>query len=249
VFDWLIPERSGSDEGDAHSLFSSEAAVARYVARAETEGLFAQERKVIDRYFTADGASVLDVGCGVGRVSHRLAERGFDVTGIDVSEPMVEAARSLFPDVEFRVADVVDTDFPSAAFDYAMFSYFGLDYVHPGGRRIAALRELHRLLKPGGILAFSSHNTWHTIPGALAGGFGYARDLYLTRKNLPRLFSRRKLQSVPLGELEIYLSSPLHQWVQLRRCGFAPLDVVGKRDGLLRYVEVQPYYVAKKSSG
>lgn len=248
MLDWLT-QRAESDEGDARGLFSSDDAVARYVDRAETKGLFDQERKVVDRYFTTDGASVLDAGCGVGRVSNRLADRGFDVTGIDVSEPMVEAARSVFPDVEFRVGDVTDTDLPSAAFDYAVFSYFGLDYVHPEERRVAALRELHRLLKPGGILAFSSHNTWHTIPGALAGGLEYARDLYLTRKNLPRLFSRRKLQSVPLGELEIYLSSPLHQWVQLRRCGFTPLDVVGKRDGPLRYVEIQPYYVAKKSSG
>ena len=70
-----------------------------------------------------DCASVLDIGCGAGRVSHLLDECDFGATGIDVSEPPVERARTLFPDIDVRVADVRDPPFEAASFGYAVFSF------------------------------------------------------------------------------------------------------------------------------
>lgn len=63
-----------------------------------------------------------------------LHERGFDVIGIHISEPLVEKARSLFPGIDFRVEDIRDTSFDPAAFDYVIFSFFGLNYVLPKSR-------------------------------------------------------------------------------------------------------------------
>jgi len=172
------------------------------------------------------------------------------VTGIDVSEPLVEKARSLFPDVEFRVGDVRDTDFESASFDYAVFSYYGLDYLLPKAERVAALRELYRVLKPSGIVAFSSHNNWSPLVplsvGDLRRAVGDVGDFYKKPKNHARLFSRYKFETVPLGELEVYLSNPLHQWLQLRKCGFTLLDVIGERESVARFFERDTHYVAKK---
>ena len=232
--------RNESSDGSAKrkSLFTTGDAVARYTGRISDSELFPQERKAITRYFTDTDASVLDVGCGVGRISHLLHERGYDVTGVDVSEPMVEKARSLFPEITFRVEDIRGTSFDSKSFDYIVFSYYGLDYVLPKAERVKALREIYRLLKPAGILVFSSHNSWYV-------GRDVA-ELYLSEKNRDRIFSRRKIESVPLGEVEIYLSNPIHQWLQLRKCGFTLLDVVGKRDGFLRFFERDPHYIAKK---
>lgn len=236
---------AGTDDATGVELFDAEEAVGRYADQVGSHGLFPAERKAIDRYFADEGGRVLDVGCGVGRVADGLSGMGYDVTGIDTSERMVERARSLFPDLEFRVADAADTGLPAESFDYAVFSYFGLDYIHPERRRLAALRELHRVLAPGGVLVFSSHNTWYALPAALLAR-DYLRDLYLRPANRSRLFSRRKLQSVPLGELEVYLTNPIHQRRQLRATGFDPLAVLGKRAGPLRYFEVQPHYVARK---
>jgi SAM-dependent methyltransferase len=238
----------GSAERDG--VFTTKSAVELYTERIQDPKLFPQERKVVERYFTDSEGSVLDVGCGVGRVASLLDQRGFDVTGIDVSEPLVEKARSLFPDIDFRVGDVRDTAFDAESFDYAVFSYYGLDYLLPKAERVRALRELYRVLKPAGIVAFSSHNSWSPLvplsASDLRRAIGDVGDFYKKKKNRERLFSRYKFETVPLGELEVYLSNPLHQWVQLRKCGFTLLDVLGERNGVARFFERDPHYVAKK---
>lgn len=246
----MKPTGSDSANYESTSLFGTDKAVEIYEDRIEDPKLFPQEQKAIDRYFHEKDASVLDIGCGVGRIVSLLTDQGFDVTGIDVSKPLVEKAKSLFPDNEFRVADITDTDFSANSFDYAVFSFFGLDYVLPKANREKALREIYRVLKPGGVFLYSSHNSWHPIVPRSARNLlscGYdIFDLYLRKKNRSRLFSRYKVESVPLGDIKIYVSNPIHQWRQLRKCGFTPLDIIGKEDGTLRFFERQPHFVAKK---
>lgn len=239
---------AGAHAGDSR-FFARDEAVDLYLDRIEDPELFPAEETAVERYFTEEGASVLDVGCGVGRVASLLDDRGFDVTGIDASEPFVEEARSLFPTIDFHAGDVRDTPFEADAFDYAVFSFFGLDYVLPRSERERALREVRRVLKPGGRFVFSTHNSWHPlVPTSARNVLSCARDvvdLYLRPKNHDRLLSRYKVERVPLGDVEIYLSNPAHQFQQLRACGFTPLDVVGESDGPLRFFERQPHFVAE----
>lgn len=231
-------------------LFTTDNSVDLYTERIKNSTLFPQERKAVERYFIDADASILDVGCGVGRVSHLLHEWGFDVTGIDVSEPLVKKARSLFPEIDFYVEDIRESSFDSETFDYVIFSFFGLDYILPKVERLKALREIHQLLKPAGILVYSSHNSWHPFVPLSVRNFALGLNdlayLYLRRKNHKRLFSRYKIERVTLGDVEIYLSNPVHQWLQLRKCGFTPVDIRGEWDDVLRLFERDPHYVAKK---
>lgn len=107
----------------------------------------------IDRH-----AAILDYGCGYGRTLRELAQHGFDdLTGVDTSPGMIERARHLQPDLRFAVLDAAPVSpFPDAAFDAAVL--FAVLTCVPGEeaqRRLIA--ELHRVLKPGGILYVSDY--------------------------------------------------------------------------------------------
>lgn len=246
----MTRERDMDGSAKSGGLFTSDDSVELYTERIQDPALFPQEQEAVERYFTDTDGSVLDVGCGVGRVSYLLHERGFDVTGIDISEPLVRKGRSLFPELDFYVGDIRNSPFNPETFDYGVFSYYGLDYILPKTERIEALQEIRRVLKPAGILVFSSHNSWHPLVPLSVRDFAWGLkdvlNLYLRRRNHERLFSRYKIERVTLGDVEIYLSNPVHQWLQLRKCGLTPIDIVGKRDDVLRLFERDPHYVAKK---
>jgi len=109
------------------------------------------------------GQSVLDVACGPGYVSGIAASRGALVTGADFSPEMLRIAKSFHPEIEFRVADAEALPFGNESFDAVVMSFLLGHLPHPE----KAIAEAHRVLKPGGRLAFS----WWTGPDrALAFG-------------------------------------------------------------------------------
>lgn len=206
-------------------------------------GLFPQEAYIIDRYFT-DGGSVLDVGCGAGRTTRQLADRGFDVVGIDVSDSIIEVARQNVSDVELAVADAAALPFPDDAFDHVLFSYNGLDYLYPAGARRRALSEIHRVLEPGGVFAFSSHNSWYRFPAVFIDQ-QYLWKYYLGWSNGRRLFQPYKLDDARHATKRTYFSNPLHQRRQLRRHEFEMEAIVGKRTWPLSLFEFMAHYIAR----
>lgn len=118
-------------------------------------GEFSRDEEIYD-YFDARDKVALDYGCGDGRVAFRLAEKGARrVVGFDISSGQVEEARRLaekagYADrMEFLVADAHATGFPDDSFDLivgvAILHHLDLD---------EALREIRRILRPGGRAAF-----------------------------------------------------------------------------------------------
>jgi SAM-dependent methyltransferase len=101
---------------------------------------------------------VLDVGVGAGRTTSLLRLATNDYVGIDFSPNMVLACRELNPGADIRVADARDlSQFTDGEFDLVLFSYNGIDAVDHA-ERAAVLAEFHRVLKPDGLLIFSSLN-------------------------------------------------------------------------------------------
>ncbi|HWA90701.1 MAG TPA: class I SAM-dependent methyltransferase [Rhizomicrobium sp.] len=117
---------------------------------------------------------VLDVGCGAGTTSYRLAKAvgpEGNVTGVDISEPMLAVARARGIGVNFRKADAA-THLFHATHDL-VFSRFGVMFFDDPA---AAFANIRKALKPRGRLAFVcwrdvSTNLWASAP------FAAARDL------------------------------------------------------------------------
>ena len=115
------------------------------------------DRAFLDRFAArmGDAGPVVDVGCGPGHVTDYLHARGLDARGIDLSPEMVQQARSRFPGVAFDVGDVTALDAPDASWAAAV-AFYSLIHL-PRDEVSSALRELRRVLRPGGLLLVAFH--------------------------------------------------------------------------------------------
>ena len=104
------------------------------------------------------GRRVLDIGCGAGRTTPCLRRLASDYIGIDYSDVMLEYCLRRCGHARCIKCDVRDMNvFEDESFDFALFSYNGLDSLEHNDR-LKALTEIHRILAPGGLFVFSSHN-------------------------------------------------------------------------------------------
>ena len=101
------------------------------------------------------GGRLLDLGCGGGFKTKRLAKR-FEVVGVDVSEEQLRLARAEVPDATFVRADLAKLEVPAGSFD-AVTAFYSI--IHVARAQHAALfGKIKRWLRPGGLfLASLSH--------------------------------------------------------------------------------------------
>lgn len=237
----------GDERGDISAYYEQEGVAEKY-RYATADGLDDRERDAIERYFTDSNARVLDVGCGTGRTTKSLDAMGFETVGIDLTEPFVEEARSVVPDADFSAGDARSLPFGDEAFQYVLFSYNGIDDIAPEEDRHQVLREVHRVLNPGGVFVFGSRNRWSTyVPSSfdLAGARQYV-EFWARNLRRGRLGSRYKLDNAVEDGPELrHFVRPAAQKRQLRNCGFEVLRVVRTGGPLGRYFH-HPYYVVQK---
>lgn len=144
-----MTHESGTLPADGvRSMFDRIAPVYDLMNRLMTGGLDRRWRRLTVRAVVRPGDRVLDACCGTGDLAAAAARAGATVTGLDFSAAMLERARRKSAAVEWVQGDVLALPFPDGSFDAATVG-FGLRNVSD---LEAGLRELLRVLRPGGRL-------------------------------------------------------------------------------------------------
>jgi SAM-dependent methyltransferase len=170
---------------------------------ASKAGQLRAERRanlLIARGDIAKGLNILEIGCGTGVFTAELAVTAANITATDISAELLEKAQKRVPNVSFQIADAEGMPFAADVFD----GIVGSSILHHLNLE-AALKEIYRVLKPGGRLAFAEPNMLN--------------PQVMLQKNIPAL--KRRLGDTP-HETAFFRGRLAHT---LRENGFTEVQV------------------------
>jgi SAM-dependent methyltransferase len=115
---------------------------------------WARRVKMLSKHL-GPGVTVLELGCGTGYFTRALARSGADIVAIDVSPDLLKIARAncSAPNVRYEIQNAYEMSYSDAVFDFIV----GSSVLHHLEIE-AALREIYRVLKPGGTICFTEPN-------------------------------------------------------------------------------------------
>ncbi len=106
--------------------------------------------------FAKEGDSVLDIGCGNGRLYQLFKDLSISFTGADISAGLIDIAKNTYPDATFAVSDMRSLPFELESFDIA-YSIAAVHHLPRDGQQ-QTLVEAARVLKPGGLFVMTNWN-------------------------------------------------------------------------------------------
>lgn len=122
-----------------------------------------QDEEILIRFARemGEGKPVWDFGCGPGQTTRYLKNLGLDISGLDLSGKMLDQARALHPDLHFQKGNMLALEFSNGSLA-GVVAFYAL--VHFGeGQVRKALKEVFRVLQPGGLLLFTYHVGGETL--------------------------------------------------------------------------------------
>jgi ubiquinone/menaquinone biosynthesis C-methylase UbiE len=232
------------------SLHYSKKALDAYASYA---GLRDDEKSFIKEFFPKPPARIIDLGVGSGRTTAPLQEMGYTVIGIEFCEDLVAFANRELPHVNIVQGDARRLDYENDSFDAAIFSWNGIDYMYPLLERFQVLREVKRIVKPGGIFLVSSHNALGCLGRLLRPTLLTKRAIRFWLDQFGSLSKWRqgyyRWRDDALGLPLFYSARPSVQRKQLDQCGWrvmAVRSVERPQDTASAVWDVHVQYVCKK---
>jgi SAM-dependent methyltransferase len=144
--------------------------------------------KIAGKYFgNAKEINILDIGSGIGLTDHHLSRFFKNLHGIDVEEDVVKKAKSYNPGVKYRIYDGLNLPFDNDSLDMV----FTINVMHhvPPGKWENFVKEMHRVVKPGGVSAVFEHNPLNPLTRLAVNRCEFDRDAVLIHKNkLKKIF-------------------------------------------------------------
>lgn len=168
------------------------------------------------------GARVLDVACGTGAVARAAARLGASATGLDRNPGMLAVARREAPGIDWHEGLAEALPFPDGSFD-AVTCQFGLMFLDD---RVASLREMWRVLAPGGRLVVAVWDRAEASPG-------YARMIAL----IDRLFGTAAADAL---RAPFVLGDPAALSGPMAEAGI-PAARIEIREGVARFASIEDW--------
>ncbi len=186
----------------------------------------------------AAGARVLEVGCGTGKLTELLVERGLEVDAVDPGPNMIEAARRRVggaPSVRFHVGRFEDLELPADGYA-ALFSATAFHWIDPS----VGWRKASDVLEPGGVLALLAHGG---VPDGRTPGVD-AEFRANIAKHAPRIAATlppdRSLAEIRAGADERRSNaSAVWDWIMGERRGLAVAEAAELFDAVELDVEIE----------
>jgi SAM-dependent methyltransferase len=146
---------------------------------------------------------VCDMGCGPGHVARFLRDAGAQVIGLDLSSEMLAHARSLNPDIDFHVGNILALDLPGNSLA-GITAFYAIVNI-PAHSLNIAFREMHRVLQPDGLLLLAFHIGGDVIRPEEMWGQRVAMEFYhFDRAMVERLLSAAGFRIEDVVEREPY---------------------------------------------
>jgi ubiquinone/menaquinone biosynthesis C-methylase UbiE len=144
---------------------------------------------IVTEAFTSPFSTILDVGCGTGTLLSMIRERQktIQLSGIDLSEEMIRAARAkLQENADLRISDSEDIPFKNASFDLVTCTFSFHHYPNPR----AVLLEFRRVLSPGGRLILADPSIFFPLRQLM--------NLFvpLSKDDTVRFYSKKEIQGL-----------------------------------------------------
>lgn len=227
-----IPRRERDRSAIAPSTreYIQSAQIARtYDAYFRFTHLFRYDVEVLEQAFVEPGR-LIDLGCGTGRHLLHFAQRGFAVTGVDLSDHMLEESRAKLRlyGLSGRLvkADIMDLrGIPDGDFRYALLMFSTLGLIRGRKNRLRCLCEVHRVLRPGGLLGLHVHNRRYNLWASGSRGW-FVRNLFdpiVTGREIGDKIMEN-YRGIPGMFLHLFSRGEIVR--ALRRAGFEVLRVV-----------------------